>query len=98
MANNSTKMTDPTEAALSAIQDALSIRDNPSEPEAANPPPPPPMSVPGEEPALEPPWRAVRADAEGDGNGFDAALGAAQEPIALRPAIDGDRESTSQIL
>ena len=97
MANTPTKMTDPTEAALSAIRDALSIRDNPSEPEAAMAPPLPPVADPSEEPAPEPPWHAVRADVS-DGNGFDAALGGVQEPIALRPAVNGERESISQIL
>ena len=40
MANTPKKMKDPTEAALSAIQDALSVRDTPPEPPVAAPPPP----------------------------------------------------------
>src|SRR5437762_9318790 len=37
MANTATKVTDPTEAALSAIQDALSTRDSAAEPEPGSP-------------------------------------------------------------
>ena len=96
MANTPTKMTDPTEAALSAIQDALSIRDNPSEPEAAMAPPLPPVADPSEEPAPEPPWHAVRADVS-DGNGFDAALGGVQEPMALRPGTVGLRRCGTRL-
>ena len=42
MANTPKKITDPTEAALSAIQEALTARDTPVEPETGNPPPHPP--------------------------------------------------------
>ena len=37
MANTPKKITDPTEAALSAIQDALTARDTPVEAEPVNP-------------------------------------------------------------
>src|SRR5438876_12383826 len=40
MANNPKKITDPTEAALSAIQEALSTRDSAAEPEPGSPPAP----------------------------------------------------------
>ena len=39
MANNPKKMQDPTEAALSAIQDALQVRDD-DKPPASEPQPP----------------------------------------------------------
>ena len=53
MANYPKKMKDPTEVALSAIQDALSIRDNPPESDPAASPPLPPVSVENEAPLLK---------------------------------------------
>jgi len=72
MANTPKKIKDPTEAALSAIQDALSARDaveasardaveasarDAAEAEAASPPAA--QVTPPEEPSSEPLWRAV---------------------------------------
>src|SRR5438034_10474988 len=97
MTNTPKKITDPTEAALSAIQDALSIRDGAPQPEPASPSPPA-ATVQSEEPAPEPPWRAIRASAPGDGNGFDLETGVAQEQGALRPPGSEERESISEVL
>src|SRR3954447_5116628 len=55
MANTPKKMKDPTEAALSAIQDALQIRDEPAQPNTA--PTPAPASAPSE----EKPWPGLRS-------------------------------------
>ena len=64
MANTPKKITDPTEAALSAIQDALSARDTPVEAEPVNPslPPLPPVTSTEEAPSAEEPWRTVQID------------------------------------
>jgi hypothetical protein len=58
MANTPKKIKDPTEAALSAIQDALSIRD--PEPASEAPSPPPVEDIPAEEGMAVPPWRKAR--------------------------------------
>jgi hypothetical protein len=102
MSNTPTKTTDPTEAALSAIQDALSIRDNPPATDGGSEPPAPPTtaeSIEIEPSAPQAAWDGVVAadGSHGNGNGFDAAV-VAEEPLALRPAADGERESISQIL
>src|SRR3981081_2451172 len=100
MANNPKKITDPTEAALSAIQEALTARDAPVEPETGNPLPPPVTSA-EEEPAAEQPWRTVRSagsvrgDPVGPG-GFNLAF--REGPGALRRPANDDRESIGQIL
>jgi len=54
MANTPKKMKDPTEAALSAIQDALQIRDDdtPAQPNSASPAP---------APSEEKPWPGLRS-------------------------------------
>ena len=54
MANTPKKMKDPTEAALSAIQDALQIRDEPAQPDTASTPAPAPASE-------EKPWPGLRS-------------------------------------
>src|SRR5258708_7074234 len=61
MANTPKKIKDPTEAALSAIQEALTARDAAVESEAASPPAA--QTTPAEEPVSEPPWRTVRSEA-----------------------------------
>src|SRR5689334_19864638 len=87
MANTPTKIKDPTEAALSAIQDALSARD------AAVAEPQAPAAAPAaaaEEPASE--WRTIKsATLEGE-------PGKAEEPSLPRRAANDDRESIGQIL
>ena len=107
MANNPKKIKDPTEAALSAIQEALSIRD--SEPAPATPSPPPFDDVPADEGMAAPPWRKARpgapeAEAASDptwhatGPDLPTEASAAEvSGLARRPAND-DRESIGQIL
>src|SRR5215475_14695699 len=86
MANTPTKIKDPTEAALSAIQDALSARD------AAVAETQAPAAAPvdaAEEPPSE--WRTIKS----------ATLdepGKAEEPSLPRRAANDDRESIGQIL
>src|SRR5712671_2089644 len=100
MANTPKKITDPTEAALSAIQEALTARDTPVEPESGNPPPPPVTSA-EEAPSAEEPWRTVRPAASVRDDLFeqdDLNLSVADEPGALRRPANDDRESIGQIL
>src|SRR6476469_5367152 len=87
MANTTKKIKDPTEAALSAIQDALSARD------AAAAEPQAPVAAPvtaAEEPPSE--WRTIRSAT------LDAEPGQAEEPSLPRRAANDDRESIGQIL
>src|SRR5262249_27741071 len=99
MANTPKKITDPTEAALSAIQDALTARENAPEPEPGSPPvageprtpTPDPLAEPHAHDADEFSWPSVRADAPlGDEQ--------AQEQSILRPPANDDRESIGAIL
>src|SRR5438067_1563688 len=87
MANTPTKIKDPTEAALSAIQDALSARDEAvAEPQA-------PAAAPvaaAEEPTSE--WRTIKSAT------LDTEPGKAEEPSLPRRAANDDRESIGQIL
>src|SRR5262245_44768751 len=102
MANTPKKIKDPTEAALSAIQEALTARDAAVESEAASPP----STQPIEEPAAEPPWRTVRSEApveelrppEQELRAPAEELRAPEEPSLLRRAANDDRESIGQIL
>src|SRR3989440_373219 len=90
MANTTKKIKDPTEAALSAIQDALSARDA----AAAEPPAPPAPPAPPVTAAEEPPsdWRTIRSAT------LDGEPGPAEEPSLPRRAANDDRESIGQIL
>src|SRR5690242_9140352 len=87
MANTPTKIKDPTEAALSAIQDALSARDaavaEPQAPAAA-----PVMAA--EEPVSE--WRTIKSAT------LESEPGKPEEPSLPRRAANDDRESIGQIL
>src|ERR1700720_1673864 len=95
MANTPKKIKDPTEAALSAIQEALTARDAAVESEAASPP----STQPIEEPAAEPPWRTARSEAPVEEPRPPAEeLRAPEEPILPRRAANDDRESIGQIL
>src|SRR5215472_16311936 len=95
MANTPKKMKDPTEAALSAIQDALSVRDTMPESEPA---PAPPPALHRDEPVSEPPWRTVRTSAGPREDLFDDEVRTPQEEDALRRPANDDRESIGQIL
>src|SRR6266566_3633918 len=98
MANNPRKMQDPTEAALSAIQDALSLRDG--EPSAAAGPPPAP---PGPDPVdrTRENRRRSRRDAARDQEIFFGEPPAV-EPEAAEdaqpPAANDDRQSVGRML
>jgi hypothetical protein len=96
MANTPKKMKDPTEAALSAIQDALQVRDSDKAPEPGQPSDP---SLRHDEPASDPPWPGLRAGPAGRNDLFDED--GARRPDdtgpARRPAND-DRESIGSIL
>src|SRR6266702_1886133 len=69
MANTPKKMKDPTEAALSAIQDALQVRDvdKPAESQAT------PMEAPvhPDEGASDAPWPGLRSKQPGDAGFYD---------------------------
>src|SRR5258708_18763549 len=97
MANTPKKIKDPTEAALSAIQEALTARDAAVESEAASPPSA--QTTPAEEPVSEPPWRTVRSEAPVEElRPPEQELRAPEEPSLLRRAANDDRESIGQIL
>src|SRR6476659_5966699 len=101
MANTPKKITDPTEAALSAIQDALTARDTPVEAEPVNPslPPLPPVTSTEEAPSAEEPWRTVRSTSSVREDLFETdEVSLADEPGALRRPANDDRESIGQIL
>src|SRR5215472_10445416 len=85
MANTPKKIMDPTEAALSAIQDALSARDAAAEPQTPVPP-----ATPPEEPASE--WRTIRSAT------LDADVPPPEEQSVPRRPANDDRESIGQIL
>src|SRR5687767_287490 len=87
MANYPKKMKDPTEAALSAIQDALNIRDADT--------PAPPISVDLDNP--EPRRRAKRGPVEDDFFVEPAPIAREEEPAPRRAAND-DQQSIGQIL
>src|SRR5215510_14810354 len=96
MANTPKKIKDPTEAALSAIQDALSARDA-AEAEAASPPAA--QVTPPEEPSSEPPWRTVpHATPVEELRPPEEELRPAEEQSLVRRAANDDRESIGQIL
>src|SRR6266498_2921338 len=97
MANTPKKIKDPTEAALSAIQDALSARDaveasarDAAEAQAASPPAA--QVTPAEEPTSEPTWRAVPSATP------DEESRQPVEQSLPRRAANDDRESIGQIL
>src|SRR5262249_49149098 len=85
MANTPKKIKDPTEAALSAIQDALSARDAAVEAQAGNPPPPPVSA------AEELHWTGISSAPRAD-------VHQVEEQIFSRRAANDDRESIGNIL
>lgn len=102
MANTPKKMKDPTEAALSAIQDALNVREpdatanETAAAETAAPPEPAPEHFP-DEPAAEPTWRSVPSSAARD-EFFDDEVRSVEEAGSMRRPANDDRESIGQIL
>src|SRR5712691_7076385 len=97
MANTPKKMKDPTEAALSAIQDALNVRDPAPEPASASPPPPP-ITQSDDEPVSEPPWRTMRTAPAKEMVFEDDEVRRPEEQGLLRRPANDDRESIGQIL
>src|SRR4051812_7295380 len=97
MANTPKKIKDPTEAAMSAIQDALSIRDPAPESESKSPSPPETEAAATEETQFEPPWRTVRSTPR-ESEQFDEEVHRPDEPALLRRPANDDRESIGQIL
>ena len=100
MANTPKKIKDPTEAALSAIQDALSIRDEvtPDSQSSAAPAMETQTEAPvAEEGSFEPPWRRTRP-APTEDQEFAPQVHPPQEEPALRRPANDDRESIGQIL
>ena len=100
MANTPKKIKDPTEAALSAIQDALSIRDEvtPESQSSAAPAMETQTEAPvAEEGSFEPPWRRTRP-APPEHEEFAPEVHPPQEEPALRRPANDDRESIGQIL
>jgi Apolipoprotein A1/A4/E domain len=100
MANTPKKIKDPTEAALSAIQDALSIRDEvtPDSQSSAAPAMETQTEAPvAEEGSFEPPWRRTRP-APTEDQEFAPEVHPPQEQPALRRPANDDRESIGQIL
>src|SRR5262249_35099372 len=95
MANTPKKIKDPTEAALSAIQDALSVRDEPAEAPTS---PSPAAAKHPDEPAAEPPWRTVRSATPAKDDTFDDEARRLDDPGASRRTANDDRESIGQIL
>src|SRR5262245_57065008 len=98
MANTPKKMKDPTEAALSAIQDALNVRDpEPATETAATPPAPPPVDHFPDEPPAEPTWRA-RSGSTAREPAFDDEVRSPDDVGSMRRPANDDRESIGQIL
>src|SRR6267142_3542254 len=97
MANTPKKMKDPTEAALSAIQDALNVRDPAPEPAPASPPQPP-ITQPDDEPGSEPPWRTTRTAPAQEVMFEDDEVRRPEDQGTLRRPANDDRESIGTIL
>src|SRR5437588_3113718 len=95
MANTPKKIKDPTEAALSAIQDALQVRvDDPPKDHASAQSTP---STPPGETVAETPWPGLRSSQAADAELFAADRRPDDAAARPRPAND-DRESIGQIL
>src|SRR5690242_9896434 len=103
MANNPKKVKDPTEVALSAIQEALNISDTSADSGRSNQhdehedtPPPMPSATPSFEPVFEP--RQPRMDQSGIETPAFQPVEEPRAPIATRRAANDDRETIGQIL
>src|SRR5689334_1960537 len=96
MANTPKKMKDPTEAALSAIQDALHIRDENAPADNAGS-----AGLHPDEPAHDAPWPGLRSSKSSAKSDLfdDDELRRPEDAGALRrPAANDDRESIGSIL
>src|SRR5215813_12526676 len=94
MANNPRKIKDPTEAALSAIQDALNLRETPS-PAPVRPGEP---SIPEPPASARPATRTPAMDEELFRDSNQLSLPGVPEPGQQRRAANDDRQSVGQIL
>ncbi len=95
MANTPKKMKDPTEAALSAIQDALHVG---SGDEPAGPVPAPPITAIADESMSEPAWPGLRSSRSRQVDQRDEEPLRSDDAGALRRPANDDRESIGQIL
>jgi hypothetical protein len=96
MANTPKKMKDPTEAALSAIQDALHVRDDnqPTDQMAS----PSATALPAD-PVSEAPWPGLRSSAKNDVYADEDEVRRPEEGASpRRPAANDDQESIGNIL
>ena len=95
MANTPKKMKDPTEAALSAIQDALHVRDDnaPQDQMAA----PSGSALPADA-VSDTPWPGLRSSAKADAYADDELRQREDTASPRRPAANDDQESIGNIL
>ena len=91
MANNPRKIKDPTEAALSAIQDALNLRETPSQASVR----PTEPSIPEPPASARPASRTPAMDEELFGDSSQLSLPGVPEPGQRRAAND-DRQSVGR--
>src|ERR1700687_781075 len=92
---NTPKMKDPTEAALSAIQDALKVREaEPSGTMIA----PPIAAMPAGEPMSERAWPGLRSSKTAKTEPFEDEARRPEDTDTLRRPANDDRESIGQIL
>src|SRR5258706_3524992 len=106
MANNPKKSMDPTEAALSAIQDALGVREEkPATEESAAPVSAEPEVIPDlrrnpprSYSAAERPRNAEAAEVDEELFAEPVRPSRVEEPVSRRPAANDDRQSIGQIL
>src|SRR5262245_56208263 len=94
MASTPKKMKDPTEAALSAIQDALHIRDEQPKDQINSPS----ASALPADAAPEAPWPGLRSSAKSDVYADDELRVHDDSAAARRPAANDDQESIGNIL
>src|ERR1700752_2129287 len=92
---NTPKMNDPTEAALSAIQDALNVRD--AEPSTQTMVPPPASAMADDEPS-ERAWPGLRWGKGSKSEPFEEPPRRQDDADSLRRPANDDRESIGQIL
>src|SRR5579863_26948 len=92
---NTPKMKDPTEAALSAIQDALNVRDAES---SATMVAPPIAAMPGEDAMSERAWPGLRSSKAAKADHFEDEARRPEDTDAARRPANDDRESIGQIL
>src|SRR4051812_28504082 len=99
MANTPKKMKDPTEAALSAIQDALQVREE-AQPAVSEETPAGEALIHPDEPHSDAPWPGLRSKQPAKPDMFDEDEERRGEDAGSirRPAANDDRESIGSIL